>query len=771
MKSYFFSKMLIFLLIFQQNVFAQIPVGSWRDHLPYIEATNIVQAKNKIFCTTPYALFYYNTDDYSINKLSITNGLSDIGTNAINYLEEKDLLVVAYSNANLDFIQGNNITNLNDIKQKQIQGSKTIHQIEFNDSKAYLACGFGIVVVNLDKFEVEDTYYIGPEASAIEVFSITFDQEFIYAATGQGIYYAPKNSSDLIDYSVWNKVENIPDSNGEYWNILNFNGQIFANCLNQSENASYVYKKDNDDWELFYYSGKEVHKLKVSNNELFLIEEGKILVFDESFNLKRQIVDYGLGTPKPADCITDQKGNLYIADKASGLVINENANEFESILVDGPFNNHVVDISAHDNKVWVAGGGRTSFWGNIYNFPEAYSFIEENWNSTILWSSSARDFVKMIINPKNSSQVFAGSWGWGVFELLNNEVKNIYNDQNSTLQSIIPGDDFIRIGGLAFDDKQNLWVTNSGVSEPISVKLNDGSWYSLNYPEISGYGSVGEIIITQNNNKWVQLARGGGLFAFNDYFTPDDVNDDDHKRFVPVDENGELITKEIFSIAEDKDGVIWIGTDQGVLTYFNPQNVFSGENFYADRVKLIDENNDSLVQYLLSKEKITTIAIDGANRKWFGTENSGVYLMSADTREELFHFHTGNSPLFSNSITDIAINGKTGEVFIGTSQGIVSYKGTATEGNDSYVDAYVYPNPVRENYDGLITITGLATDVNVKITDVSGKLVYETNAFGGQAIWNGKNFAGQKVKTGVYLIFCTDDTGKYKKVLKLLIIN
>ena len=770
MKQFIVLQVLAFLIL-QNFVFAQIPVGSWRDHLPYIKATNTVQAKNKIFCTTPYSIFYYNIDDYSVNKLSITNGLSDIGTNAINYLEEEDLLVVAYSNANLDFIKGTNISNLNDIKQKQIQGDKTIYHIEFDNSKAFLACGFGIVVVKLDEFEIEDTYLIGSEASAVKTYSIAFDQNNIYAATEQGIFYAQKNSTELIDYSVWSKDESIPNNTGTYYDIVNFNEQIFVNYYDNNNNTSSIYVKVNDIWEIFYQSEKEIQRLKTVNNELFIIEDSKILIYDKNLQLKREITEYGFGTIKPADCITDKTGKLYIADLSFGLVVNNNDTQFESIQLNGPFNNHVVDISTADNKVWVAGGGRTSYWGNLYNYPEAYSFIDEAWSSTILWSSSARDFVKILINPQNNSQIFAGSWGSGLFELQNNEVKNIFTSQNSSLQSSVPGENVIRIGGLALDDEQNLWVTNSGASEPISVKLNNGDWHSLAYPEISGYGTIGEIIVTQNNNKWVQLARGGGLFAFNDYGTPDDINDDDHRRFTPVDENGGLITKEIFSIAEDKDGTIWIGTEQGVLTYFNPENVFSGERFYAERVKLIDVDNNNLVQYLLSKEKITAITIDGANRKWFGTENSGVYLMSEDTREELFHFHTGNSPLFSNSITDISINGKTGEVFIGTTQGIISYKGTATEGDNSYTDAYVYPNPVRENYNGLITVTGLAANVNVKITDISGRLVYETTAFGGQAIWNGKNFSGQKVKTGVYLIFCTDEAGEYKKVLKLLFIN
>jgi streptogramin lyase len=762
---------ILFKVIIHHFAQAQIPVGAWRDHLPYTQAQNIVQLDNKIFCTTPYALFYYNIDDYGINTLSITNGLSDVGTSAINYLEEKDLLVVAYSNANLDFIKGNSVTNLNDIKLKQIQGNKSIYQIVFDNSKVYLACGFGIVVLNPEKPEIEDTYYIGDQASAVKLYGIAFDTENIYAASDEGIFYAPKNSSNLIDYNAWGKETNLPDANGKYTDIVNFNGQLFANYFKQADNTSYILKKENSNWIPFYNSGKLIKRLKISGNELFILEEDKIVSYDKNLNIKRQLVSYGENTPKPNDCIIGTNGNLYVADDALALVISGSDNQFESIMANSPYNNHVDDIATASNKVWIAGGGRTTSWGNLYRPAEAFSFTDEHWQSIILWDSPARDFVKIVVNPFNSEQIFAGSWGAGVLELVNNELVKEYNSQNSSLQSIIPGEPYIRIGGLALDKEQNLWVTNAGVSAPVSVKTSAGDWYSFNYPQISAYDRIGDIIVTQNNNKWVQLANGGGLFAFNDNYTPEDLSDDESRRFFPFDENGELITKEIFSMAEDKDGVIWVGTDQGVVTYFNPQAVFSGDGFYADRIKLVDENIDSLYHYLLSKEKITAITIDGANRKWFGTENSGVYLMSADAREELFHFHTGNSPLYSNSITDIAINGKTGEVFIGTTQGLISYKGTATEGDSNYTDAYVYPNPVRENYTGLITVTGLAANVNVKITDVSGRLVYETTAFGGQAIWNGKNFDGQRVKTGVYLIFCTDDAGEYKKVLKLLFIN
>ena len=764
--------MRIFLLLLVSNgLFAQIPVGTWRDHLPYRNATQVVQAGEKIFCSTPYALFSYDLDDNSLQKLSITNGLSDIGTGALNYFAEVNLLVVAYTNGNIDFIRGNSIKNLNYIKQKQIQGDKNIYQMIFHQNRIYLACGFGIVVLNPEKDEVEDTYYIGENASEIPVYSIGFDDNYIYATTDNAIYYADKQNPYLIDYNHWSKLSGLPYPEAKYKDIILFNGQLFINVYDEQNALSEVYKQEsNGTWSLFYRSGSFIRRIKASEEELFIVEENSINIYDKSLLLKTTIDDYGFAKPSPQDIIRATDNKLYIADEGRALVINDDAGNYGAVSVSGPFTNHNLAIDARKDMVCIAGGGRTDYWGNLWNPPEAYIFRNEQWVWNILWDTDVRDFVCVLIDPYDIEHQFFGSWGGGVFEFQNNKVINTYNQTNSSLQAISTDPSDVRIGGLVLDEDNNLWVTNPYVPEPISVKTSSGDWYSLNYPEISEK-ITNKIINTQNNTKWVQIARGGGIFAFNDNYTPEDASDDEHRLFFAYDENGEFITKDIYDIAEDKDGVIWVGSDKGVLTYYNPGNVFSGENFYADRIKLVDVEQDSLVQYLLGREKVTAIAIDGANRKWFGTQNSGVYLMSEDARTEIFHFHTDNSPIFSNTVLDIAINEKSGEVFIGTPLGVISFKGTATEGDNTFSDAYVYPNPVRENYTGNITITGLAANVNVKITDISGRLVYETRAFGGQAIWNGKTFSGERVKTGVYLIFCTDDAGEYKKVLKLLFIN
>ncbi len=762
---------LVFILLFTVNeIVAQIPIGGWRDHFPYVQAKFVAKTGDKVFCATPYALFYYNLEDNSVEKLSRTNGLSDIEPCALRYNSAKDLLVVAYENANIDLIQGNNIRNLNDIKYKSIQGDKKIYHIEFQGNLAYLACGFGIVVIDLDRKEVKDTYYIGQNASSIKVNSIAFDTDNIYAATESGIYFADRNNSNLVDFHAWQKISSLDFPDGEYTSIINFETQLLAIYYNSADTTSIIYKKNDLAWNQIYNQGTFIKKVNLSNKKLFLIEQNVIKVLNSNLTENTIISDYKFANPYPNDCIIDEQGNLYIADDASGLVFGL-INDFQSAIPNGPFTNHVSDIDAFNNQVWVAGGGVNATWGKLYRYAEMYYFVDERWHWNILWEPYTRDFLKIMVNPYNPSQVFAGAWGSGVYVFENNQLVVNYNETNSTLRSSLPGENDIYIGGMVLDETQNLYVTNSSVSEPISVKTAQGDWYSYSYNGISNYGPIGEIINTQYNHKWVQLARGGGLFAFDDNLTPNDTDDDQYRRFSLFDANGQVVTNEVLSLAEDKEGVIWVGTDQGVFTYYNPQNVFTGENFYADRIKVVDNSNDTIVQYLLSSEKITAIAIDGANRKWFGTESSGLFLMSADGQEEILHFNKTNSPLISNFITAICVNGKTGEVFIGTDKGMVSYKGTAIEGDDNFSNPYVYPNPVRETYNGPITITGLATNVNVKITDIAGQLVYETTAFGGQAIWDGKNYSGRRVNTGVYLVFCTDENGDKTKVLKFLVIN
>ena len=280
-----------------------------------------------------------------------------------------------------------------------------------------------------------------------------------------------------------------------------------------------------------------------------------------------------------------------------------------------------------------------------------------------------------------------------------------------------------------------------------------------------------DFLIDDLNQKWGVIDKKSsqaGIFVYNDNETVLNPSDDQYKILNTNIGNGGLPTTSIKCIAKDLNGEIWVGSEMGISVFYSPELVFSNYNFDSQQILIQDGDYG---QYLLSSEIVTCISIDGGNRKWVGTKNSGIYLLSEDGLEELLHFTEENSPLFSNHIIDIAINPSSGEIFIATENGVLSYKGNATKGALSQNEIKIFPNPVRENYTGLIGIDGLIANANIKITDVSGNLVFEGVSAGGRGVWNGLNKNGEKVGTGVYIVFTSDLLGEEKAVGKILFIK
>ncbi|KPK85953.1 MAG: hypothetical protein AMS27_06135 [Bacteroides sp. SM23_62_1] len=744
----------------------QLTVGEWRTHLPYSQAIGVTEAGNKIYCMTRGGLFYFDKADNSINIFTRVDGLSDVQISCINYSPDYDVLVIAYQNANLDLIMGNEIYNLPDIKRKSLTANKSINNIMIIDKYAYLSCGFGIVVINLEKIEVKDTYLIGDNSSYKFVNDMTFDGRYLYAATEDGIYKADINSPNLIDYNYWNRIDNAPHYNKTYNHIAFFNNKIYANYYNEVSGSDSVYRYDGNKWALFseVFFNNRTRSLEVHYDRLVTINGWATDIFEKNeVNIKH------FGSYNPVHAIIDKDNYLWIADETEGLILNASSLNKEVFIPNGPLSNRAVTLEIVDNKLFAAAGGDNRNWRNLWYQFEINLFADGLW--TGLKENTHRDAISIAVDIDNSSHYYTGTWGYGLIEIYNGVIVNVYNEFNSSLQNILPDGNYIRLGGIAFDHEKNLWIANSEVPNPISVMKSDGTWKNFEFGKKISNVETGKIMITSLDQKWVQLPKGNGLFVFDIKNTLDDHSDDEYIKLDIIDENGKIITNNVYSFAEDRSGNIWVGTDKGVVVYYNPGRIFNSDLFYAQQISVPRNDGTLLADYLLSTETVTVITVDGANRKWVGTARAGAFLFSEDGFQEVYNFTKENSPLFSNNIQDIAINGKTGEVFFATDVGIISLRSTATDPNENFRDVYVYPNPVREDYEGEIVITGMVEDANIKITDISGNIVYETTSLGGQAIWDGRTFDGRKVSTGVYLIFCTNKDGSKTYITKLLVIN
>jgi streptogramin lyase len=773
-KPIFFS--LLVAVLFPLYAQSQIAIGEWRDHLPYLRTIAVVDAGDRVYCATDYSLFYYDKTDYTITRLTKVNGLSDIGISSMSYNETYKTLLIAYSNANIDLIKDNEVINISDIKRKPILGNKTINNILFVDKLAYLACGFGIVVLDVDKEEFpEPIYYIGENGSQINVLDVTFGADSLFAATEKGIFKASINSPNLADFASWSVDQHLYPN--RYYSLIEYySGKLIVNNLNEGYHAdtAFIYDFGTSTWSKFSgLNNYRKHSFKTQNDKLVLVSEGTVDIYNNMMQPLVGIYQINGVFLNSRDAAIDKDDVKWIADYSIGLIKTSNGETGEFISPNGPYSASVFDMSLAGKDLWVASGGHASNWGKIYNSDGVYSFVDETWESYNRFNgdtvfNTISDMVCVAVDPNNTARAYVGTWQSGVMEFLDGQVANIYDHSNSSLQKW-PAGNYVAISGLAFDNNNNLWVANSGAPSMISVKETNGTWTAFSLGSGASGTDIGNMIVDNYNQKWVLMRADNSLLCFSERATISDPTDDKVKILSNAAGNGSLPGSKILSIAQDLDGELWLGSNEGIGVIYSPENVFeTGASYDAQRI-LVEVGG--YTQYLLESESVTAIAIDGANRKWIGTERAGVFLLSPDGTEEILHFTSENSPLYSDFIIDIEINGETGEVFFGTQAGIISYKSTATDPNPTNTDVVAYPNPVREGYSGTIAIKGLVANADIKITDISGTLIYSTRAEGGQAVWDGRNFDGRKAQTGVYLIFSGDDEGKENLVTKILFIN
>ncbi len=753
----------LWLLFFIFTSWAQTPVGTWSDHLVYSTARYIAVSPDEVYSSTGSSVLVYNKKFAELRKLSPVTGLTETGISSIAWSTENKALIIAYNSTNVDLFINNTYYNIPDINRAYIAGRKEIYRIRTNGRYAYLLSSFGIVVVDIIKREIHDTWKPGPGSEQNEVRDIAFGNGKIYAATGFGVYTAEQSNPGLSYYGNWSRLSNLPFPQAAYSSVI-FTGNKFY--VNMSDPAgSTIYNADEAS-VLSFESG--IHNSSLDNainsTGFTVTSTGRLKYYNNQGVLQKVITGYEWGAAKISHAIAEDD-NLWIADIASGLVHGEQMSVFTRLILPGPVSNDIFHINSSNGKTLISGGGINAWWTNL-NRPLEVSVFENNtWNT--ITSSVINDAMRSITDPFDRDRMFVATWGGGLLEYRNNILVNHYSYQNSPLQTIIAGQPYVRICGMAFDKQGLLWITQTQVPGSVKVLKPDGQW--IVNPLTIETTTVGDIIITLTGKKWIVLPRGPGLFVLDDNGTPEIFSDDRKKMLIVKDTENKKITS-VFSIAEDLDGNIWVGTDQGPLIYYNPDKVFD-EELKAFRIKAPRNDGSELSDLVLVTETIKTISVDGANRKWLGTNSSGAYLLSPDGINLIKHFNEQNSPILSNNIISLAIDNKTGDVWFGTGAGVVSYRGNSTSGEERFSKVYTFPNPVREDFTGNVTITGLLRDTQIRITDISGNLVYETESDGGEASWNLSNYNGKRVSTGVYLVFCASKDGTQSTVTKMLVIR
>lgn len=614
-----------------------------------------------------------------------------------------------------------------------------------------------------------------------------------------GIHSIAKYGSNLVVlYSNGNidilsqngSVYNMPELKAKAVDGITFNQlRIFGReAVISSSSGLIIVNLSKKTFSTKYDLGTPVLGCIIQNGRIYAKTKDSVFEGDRSDNL----LDFSNWNElSPAEAKKTVDFDAY--DKKESSENESNLKQVANIHPQGPEKNFSYRMHFEGEKLMIAGG--------CFNYPQlnrtgtVMTYLNGVWTSferTGAQNANPKpefyqNVTDVVQDPSDASHHFVSAACSGLYEFRDGKfVKHYTYGKNSPLTSILPtipnAGYYVRITGLSYDSNGNLWMLNNECDTIVRIMTKDGRWLSYYYPEIARYQTFDQVLFDQRGWAWINSRRSesegsqAGLLIINTNKTIDNKADDKHV-FIKsvVNQNGVSYTDKVSlmnCIVEDRDGAIWVGTNQGPFTIQSPTSVF-GNDFRYHQVIVPRNDGSGLGDYLLNEVAIKCIAVDGGNRKWFGTSSNGVYLTSADGTEIISHFTKDNSPLISDEIYSIAIDGRTGEVFIGTSQGICSYMGEATEPAEQYDEdkIIVYPNPVRPDYSGDIKITGLQYDSHVSIVNSAGRLVSKGKSVGGSYVWNGRTDGGDEAQSGVYFVLATDAEGKESVAGKFVIIR
>ena len=751
---------LMLQLCFSQNTL------TWQGYFSYFEIKDLASSTNTIIAATDNSLFTKNNSTNELKTTTTLDGLPGESITAVYHSDTLNKTIIGYDTGLLIIIDQSNgkTTRIVDIVQKQLNTSqKKINHFMESQEILYISCDFGIVQFNLKTLFFGDTYFIGANGTETSIKQTAIFNGFIYAASPNGIQKANLSSKTLIDYNQWPVV-----AVDNFLAVESIGTQLIA--VNTTGNS---YKLTADTFVSFNNLNQRIVDVRTSNDNLIIASTSTVYIYDKNLTQIRQITNAQIeSTALQISCASIIGDKINIGTKDNGLFTTNlnNTTVFENNTPLGPLRNNVFAIDVSQNSLWAVYGDYDLFYNPYAGGLKTFGISKY---STAGWLNipyskviGARSMSRIIINPSNENQVYASSFFSGLLKIENNEPTFLFNEKNSGLETLtFVGPDYIdvRINGSAYDKSGNLWVNNSLVRNGLKVLKTNGEWQSYSTFGVTNNSdrvSFGRITIDKNDVKWI-ASDNSGLLAFSEKTNV-------FKKIGVGENTGNLPSDYVVATAVDKNNQLWIGTLSGLRVLSNVNNYQTESQLNTKPIIILE---DGLAQELLFEQGIADIVVDGANNKWIATFDSGVFLVSPDGQKTIYHFTKDNSPLPSNTINDIAINDSTGEVFMATIKGMISFKGLATKANDNLNNAFVYPNPVRPEYEGTVKISGLIDKANVKITDIEGNLVFETTTSGGTIEWDTTAFGKYKVASGVYMIFISAEDGIETKVKKVMIIR
>ena len=685
-------------------------IGQWNAYLAYHDITDIEPAGQLIYVLSSNDLFSYNVNDKSVYAYNKTNSISDTEINYIAWNPSAKKLIIIYSNYNIDLLDNNfNVENISDYYSKAMTDDKTVNNVTINGNNAYISTGFGIIKLNMRDAEISETYNLGKNVTDCSV-----SGDIIFAKTSDGIYQG-KTIHNLVDPNNWTLTTQ----------SVSFSD---ANDITVSTASGYTE----------YIAYDQTNKCYWSNQQ-----NGCLQGWTQGDSGERTII----------------------------------ASE---INADGPKYNYFGFMKFTQGNLYSCGGG-WSYTNDRYRPGALQQYDGNKWikyedDIKTKTESEYIDLMCLDVHPNNANIVYACG-RTGLYEFNDGKFVKYYNKDNSPLFSLLNTNNYLMTFSCIFDRNNNLWCFNSGVNKENEVnaahKLFNNTWTSYHNDNLTE-GNKNTLrnmlnpILDHESNIWFVNNHWGypALCTFN----PTNTESKIYSSF--VNQDGITISPtSVYCTAEDKNYNIWICTNLGPL-YISYTSI-KNDDLTFQQYKVPRNDGTNLADYLLSGIDISCMAVDAANRKWFGTNGNGVYLISADNNTEEQHFLASNSYLLSDNVESIAINEQSGEVFFGTNKGLCSYMSDATITNEemSKDNVWAYPNPVRPEYNGLITITGLSYNADVKICTSNGVLVNEGRSTGGSYIWNGCDKDGKRVASGVYMVQTAKSDGSKGTVCKIAIVR